>query len=51
MREGKTNYVAGRPTFRSVTGQDLTEPTAFFEAYKDNFARKKRRTTAHKKDE
>ncbi|GAA5911274.1 hypothetical protein JCM8208_004315 [Rhodotorula glutinis] len=50
VREGKTNYVAGRPTFQSVTGQDLTEPTAFFEAYKDSFARKKRHTTA-KKDE
>ncbi|TNY17473.1 hypothetical protein DMC30DRAFT_106421 [Rhodotorula diobovata] len=49
VREGKTNYVAGRPTFRAVTGQDLTEPAAFFEAYKDSFARKKRRTS--KKDE
>ncbi|BGP02879.1 hypothetical protein NBRC10513v2_006604 [Rhodotorula toruloides] len=45
VREGKTNYVAGRPTFKQITGQDLTLPAAFFESYQDSFKRKKRRTT------
>ncbi|BGP27091.1 hypothetical protein JCM10295v2_006053 [Rhodotorula toruloides] len=45
VREGKTNYVAGRPTFKHITGQDLTLPSAFFESYQDSFKRKKRRTT------
>ncbi|BGP42855.1 hypothetical protein JCM10449v2_006867 [Rhodotorula kratochvilovae] len=49
VREGKTNYVAGRPTFKQVTGQDLTEATDFFKAYQDSFSRKKRRVS--KKDE
>jgi hypothetical protein len=45
VREGKTNYVAGRPTFKQITGQDLTLPAAFFESYQDQFKRKRRRTT------
>ncbi|BGO94927.1 hypothetical protein NBRC10512_000603 [Rhodotorula toruloides] len=45
VREGKTNYVAGRPTFKQITGQDLTLPAAFFESYQDSFKRKRRRTT------
>ncbi|GAA5992201.1 hypothetical protein JCM10908_001816 [Rhodotorula pacifica] len=45
VREGKTNYVASPPAFKMVTGQDLTQPTDFFQSYQDSFKRKKRRTT------
>ncbi|GAA6040851.1 hypothetical protein JCM8097_007747 [Rhodosporidiobolus ruineniae] len=44
VREGKTNYVAGRPTFKQLLGTDLTEPTDFFKAYEGSFQRKRRRT-------
>ncbi|GAA5886322.1 hypothetical protein JCM6882_001604 [Rhodosporidiobolus microsporus] len=44
VREGKTNYCAGRPVFKQLLGVDLTEPTDFFKAYSHSFSRKKRRT-------
>ncbi|GAA5868327.1 hypothetical protein JCM8547_002155 [Rhodosporidiobolus lusitaniae] len=51
VREGKTNYVAGRPVFKQLLGRDLTEPTDFFKAYEGSFARKKRRTNKKTEDE
>ncbi|GAA5968448.1 hypothetical protein JCM11641_007641 [Rhodosporidiobolus odoratus] len=45
VREGKTNYCAGRPVFKQLLGNDLTEPTEFFKAYSDSFSRKKRKVT------
>ncbi|GAA5831974.1 hypothetical protein JCM11251_002769 [Rhodosporidiobolus azoricus] len=51
VREGKTNYCAGRPVFKQLLGADLTEPSDFFKAYSDSFSRKKRRVAKKDDDE
>ncbi|GAA5995538.1 uncharacterized protein JCM10292_005238 [Rhodotorula paludigena] len=44
VRAGATNYVAGQPTFKMVTGQEMEVPSDWFKSYADSFKRKKRRT-------